>query len=197
MTDDFIDALKGDWTAQLTGIEAVRLRMRRSRWLPLVLIVAEALWALIAVVVGLWFAAIAVQRHDLLFGLSAATLALTTPPTAVALLRARWRTLDWADESAEGTLRYALTRAEATRRALEIGRWSCWILLVFVVVLWGCALAGLITHGYPLALLSVIWLAASAGSLAWISWRGRRNTRERAQCEQLLAQFAEARGSDD
>jgi divalent metal cation (Fe/Co/Zn/Cd) transporter len=189
MTDDFLAGLKNDWRSQDSEFEAVKLRLSRARWAARAAIAAEAALTLSGMAVGFWFASIALRNHDLFFGLSAFMLLLVVPLSAVVLLGLRRKLLGDVGETPEYVLHFALARTQVVDRILKIGLLSAAILLLFVAVLWVCAFVGWISHRYPLALLSGIWIGASAIAVAWFLWRRRRNDRERAQCRRLLSQF--------
>ena len=55
---------------------------------------------------------------------------------------ARRQSLAWEDETPESILRIGIRRADATLRAIQIGRWHLALIAGFVVVLWLLADAG-------------------------------------------------------
>jgi hypothetical protein len=189
MTDDFLVNLRNDWRSQDSEFEAVKHRLARARWTTRALIAFEAARLLFAIAVGVWFAAIAWQRDDIFFGLSAFTLLLAVPPLTIAVLMARREMLDDSSETPEGVLRFGLRRASATDRILKLGLWGAAMLQAFVAVLWIFKWAGLIHRHYPLIPFTCIWIGSALIALAWYVWRKRRNDAERAQCRRLLAQF--------
>ncbi|HEY6621650.1 MAG TPA: hypothetical protein VIY68_19075, partial [Steroidobacteraceae bacterium] len=89
--------------------------------------------------------------------------------------------------------RYALRRSLAVEKILTIQRWNGIALLCFVAAVWLCTWGGLISHHYPLMIMSGIWIAAAVAALLWAKWRTARNVFEKEQCQRLLAKFQEAK----
>lgn len=193
MADDFIEALKGDWTAGGAEAEVVRLRCRR--WVPHALLAADMLGAVAMAVFGAIYAVLAVRYRDLLFGLSAIAMLPVGVPLIASSVRVRWRALTWQDETSEGVLRSSLQRLRATRRALDLARWASAVLFALAALVGLAALAGWLREPRPI-LLSIVatWVLAGALSLAWIGWRQRGVGRQIAGCETLLRQFQESAG---
>lgn len=166
---------------------------RRWRRRAHLLIVFDAVAALLALGAGIVFIIVAWRTHDWLFGLSAVTLLSVCPPCAISLIRARQLSANWNDKTPEGTLQYALARTLAISKILKIEFWNGIALLCFVASVWLCVWAGLISHRYPLVLLTGIWIIAAVTALLWVKWRAPRNELDRQQCERLLAKFQEAK----
>ena len=189
MTDDFLAKLRNDWRSQDSEFEAVKRRLSRARWAARAVIAAEAALTLSGMAIGLWFASIALRKHDLFFGLSAFMLLLVVPASSVVLLNLRRKLLGDVGETPEDVLNFAFRRTQVIERILTIGQWGTAMLLLFVVVLWVCVLTGWIPRHYPLALFSAIWICSALLAAAWVLWRRRQNEAERAQCRRLLSQF--------
>jgi hypothetical protein len=193
MIDDPLAELREDWNRQNADIAAIAGNARRWRRRASLLILADILTGSLALGVGILFAVIAWRTHDWLFGLSAITLLFACPPCAISLIRARRSNLSWEDKTPEGTLHYALRRTIAVDRILTIQFWNGIALMCFVIAVWVCVWAGLISRHYPLMLMSGIWIAAAVAALLWSKWRTARNVVEEEQCRRLLSKFQEAR----
>jgi len=192
MTDEVIDELRADWRRQEIQLDDFRRRLSRSRVRTTWVIAFELAMALIGVLAGLWYAVLAWQRRDLLFGLSALTMLVVSPPFAVEVHRLRRRSLVWADRTPEGTLRYALARIRLASRILRLQSWGGVVLLLFVGVVWAAAWMGWISRTYPLGILTTVWVSAAAFTLLWSRWRLRQGDHEHETCERLLSSFAKA-----
>jgi small-conductance mechanosensitive channel len=173
-------------------LDEVQRRLHRSRRRTLIVLVVEAAIAVAGVVVGVGCAIIAWQWRDLFFGVSASMLLLICPASAFAFYRLRRRSLEWADRSPEGTLRYALTRLRLARSILRMQYWGGGTLLLLVALVWVGALTGSISRFYPLRLISAVWVAAAVATIAWSKWRLHRNDEEHLNYERLLATVATA-----
>jgi hypothetical protein len=189
MSDNFIRALRGDWQAQDHGATAVLQRVRRNRWTPHVVLAAELAGCVFAVLVGLWFAWMALQDQEqkLLFALSAAVLLLTAPALAVAGFRARRASLAWADETPESLLKVAMGRADATLRAIRVGRWHLAIIAIFVTMLWVIEALGFLHAIDFLVLYTAICLGVSVVAWVWMRRGEKRARGEIAACTRMLA----------
>jgi hypothetical protein len=190
MKDDTLEDLKTQWrrlTSDQRLLERELGRWRLRSYLTMTLELAATAMALVA---GGWFLAIAVRMQDLFYGLSGVTLLLACPVAAAWSINLRRQGLHWSDRSPEGTLRYAVTRARTTDRILTMQRWNCIVLLGFVTLVGGCALAGWIAWTMRIALLSCLWIAWACANAVWIKWRRQRNRREELRCEALLSEYA-------
>ena len=198
MTDD-LDELKADWQRQQIDIERLRQRQGRARaWIRFVL-VSEVALTLVAIAVGAVYAWFAWRWHDLLFAVAALVMLLVPPPFALYALRLRRRSLDWADRTPEGTLRYTLQRLQLTARTVRLGYWGGWLLLAITVVYWVIALMGWTSPRYPpgflrlfLGFISAVWIVSAIGAFTWSTWRLRQINAEHASCERLLETFMQA-----
>jgi hypothetical protein len=194
MTDDPLAELRADWHRQRIDVVAAADKSRRWRRRARLLIVVDAMAALLALGAGILFTVSAWRTHDWLFGLSAATLLFVCPPFAISLIRTRRESTNWRDKTPEGILQYALARTLVTSKILKIEFWNAIALLCFVASVWLCVWAGLISHRYPLVLMSGVWIGAAIAGLLWVKWRTPRNAMEKKQCERLLAKFQAAKG---
>ena len=192
MSDDVLDELKSDWRGQEAPLEVLGRRLHRSRvWTTLALAIELAM-TVGGVLAGLWFAVVAWRLRDPFFGLSALTLLFICPLFSLELYRLRWRSLNWADRTPEGTLRYALARVRLARSILHLQTWSGLALLLFVGAVWGGVFMGWISRRYPLWTLTVVWASAAAGTILWSKWRLWGKDHEYRTCERLLSTFANA-----
>lgn len=189
MNDDFIRSLQGDWQSREQDAARVLHRLRRTRWLPHVVLVAELAGCALALLVGMWFAWVAMhtEEHRLLFGLSAAVMLTTVPALCVATVMARRHSLAWDAETPESLLRVGIRRADSSLSAIRIGRWHIAIIALFVLTLWLLEATGLINAVRFLLFYTAVCLALSVAAWLWMMSREKRLRSERAVLVRLLA----------
>jgi hypothetical protein len=191
MTDDLIRRLQSDWQSQEIDATEIVHRLRRTRWVPHLVLGLEILACCLASGVGVWFAWVANHHpeHRLLYTLSAVILLISAPVLAVASALARRASLGWHDETPESILRIGLRRTEASLRAMRVGHWHIAIIAGFVAVLWACQWLELIDAFEFLILYSSVCLVVALGSWLWMRWRARAVTAERNAYVRLLTEF--------
>jgi drug/metabolite transporter (DMT)-like permease len=189
MSDDLIRSLQRDWQSQEFDADQVLSRLRRARWIPHLVLALEVLGCCITLGVGIWFAWIAGHQpeHRLLFTLSATVLLIAAPVLGVATAMARRASLAWDDETSESILRIGIRRADASLRAIRVGRWHVAIVAAFVAVLWTLQLLHFIDAVEFLLFYTAVCLAASLGAWTWMARRTRTVRAERDACIRLLA----------
>jgi hypothetical protein len=189
MSDDLIRSLQKDWQSQEYDASHVVRRLRRARWMPHIVLGFEMLGCCVALTVGAWFAWVAMHQsdHKLLYTLSAALLLITAPVLGVASALARRPGLAWDEETPESILRIGIRRAEASLRAMQVGRWHIAIVAMFVALLWTLELMNIIHARQFLVIYSSVCLVVSAGAWVWMIWRSRSVRAERDECRRLLA----------
>ena len=189
MTDDLIRSLQRDWQSQEYDASHVVRRLQRARWTPHLVFALEVLGCCLALGVGVWFAWVAAHQseHKLLLALSAAVLLITVPVLGIATALARRPSLAWDDETPESILRIGIRRADASLRAMRLGRWHVAVVAGFVVLLWALQLLKLIDALEFLVFYSSVCLVVSLGSWIWMAWRIRTVRAERDACIWLLA----------
>jgi hypothetical protein len=186
MTDDFLDQAQADWRGHNADLSGLRLKLRRSRFLPHVMLWFELAGAAAAFLVGVWFAWTAYQTARPIFLLSAIVMLGSMPAFAFAGVMARQDALRWEDETPVSVLRLGLRRAEASLRALRVGWWHVGVLAAFLGVLWAAQLAGVFRELPFLMLYSAISAGFLAAYVAWLCWRRPRLLAEREACRRLL-----------
>ena len=189
MTDELLRSLQRDWQSQEYDASHVVGRLRRARWTPHFVFALEVLGCCIALGVGAWFAWVAAHQseHRLLLALSAAVLLVAVPVLGVATALARRSSLAWDDETPESILRIGIRRADASLRAMRVGRWHVAVVAGFVVLLGALQLLKLIDAREFLVVYSSVCLVVSVGCWIWIAWRVRAVRAERDACIRLLA----------
>lgn len=189
MSDDLIRSLQRDWQSQEFDASQVVSRLRRARWIPHLVLALEILGCCITLGVGIWFAWVAGHQpeHRLLFSLSAAVLLIAAPALGVATALARRASLTWDDETSESILRIGIRRADASIRAMRVGRWHVAIVAVFVAILWTLQLLRFIDALEFLLFYTAVCLAASLCAWTWMARRTRIVRAERDACIRLLA----------
>jgi hypothetical protein len=188
MSDDLIRSLQREWQAQEYAAGEVLRRLRRARWTPHLVLALEVLGCCLALGVGVWFAWVAAHQaeHKLLFTLSAAVLLIAAPALGIATAFARRPSLAWDDETPESILRIGIRRADASLKALRVGRWQVAIIAGFVALLWVLQWLKFIDALGFLYFYSSVCLAVSLGSWIWMARRTRNVRAERDACVRLL-----------
>ena len=191
MNDDFIRDLRGAWQSQDHDVTAALQRLRRNRWTPHLVLAMEISVCMLSLATGVWFAWVAAhnEQHRILFALSAAVLLITAPALAVASLLARRHSFAWDAVSPEALLRVGLHRAEASLRAIRIGRWHIAIVAVFVAVLWIAQALGFVRAIDFLVLYTAVCAVVCVGSALWMRLRERQLRSEHAAHLSLLAKL--------
>jgi hypothetical protein len=188
MSDDLIRSLQREWQAQEYDVGDVLRRLQRARWTPHLVLALELLGCCLALGIGVWFAWVAAHQpeHKLLFTLSAAVLLIAVPVLGIATAFARRTSLAWDDETPESILRIGIRRADASLKAMRVGRWHVAIVVGFVALLWALQWLKFIDALEFLILYSSVCLVVSLGSWIWIAWRTRNVRAERDECVRLL-----------
>jgi hypothetical protein len=191
MTDELVRNLQRDWQSQQYDSGRILRKLRRHRWTPHLVLGFEILGCVIALGAGIWFARVAAiqPEHQLLLTLSAVVMLVAAPLLGIAIVMARRPGLAWHSETPESILRIGILRADATLRAMRVGRWHIGIVAGFVAVLWLLQWLGYIDAEGFLILYTAVCLAASLGSWLWMRWRSRAVLVERAACNRLLAEL--------
>jgi Na+/melibiose symporter-like transporter len=192
MTDDFLREVQIGWRGiDVASPQDMAARMKRTRLAPFAFVAAEIAGGVTAVLIGLWFAVIAVQTGRLVFVLSAAVVLSAIPAFTFASVMARRDTLSWADETPEGVLRYGLRRAKASLAAVRLGWWGIGVIALFVAVLWIAQLGGWLGEAGFVLFYTVTSLMVVGVYALWLLWRRSRLDAERAACERLLGELLE------
>ena len=189
MNDDFIRNLQGDWQSREHDVTHAVRRLRRTRWVPHVVLGAEIVGCAFALLVGIWFAWVAAhsEEHALLFTLSAAVMLLAAPGLCIASVIVRRRSLAWDAETPESLLNVGIRRVDSSLSAIRIGRWHIAIIAIFVMMLWMLEAIGLINAVEFLIFYTMVCLAVSIAAWLWMVWREKRLRSERVVLARLLA----------
>ncbi len=189
MNDNFIRSLQSDWQSQDHDAARVLRRLRRTRWMPHIVLGSEIAGCAVALFVGIWFAWVAAhtEEHKLLFALSAGVMLIATPALCAATVIARRHSLAWDAETPETLLRVGMRRAESSLSAIRIGRWHIAIIALFVTTLWVLEAIGLIHAFGFLIFYTAVCLILSTVAWLWMTWREKRLRLERAVLVRLLA----------
>jgi hypothetical protein len=112
---------------------------------------------------------------------------ISVPLLGVATALARRSSLAWDDETPESILRTGIKRADASIRAIRVGRWHVAVVAGFVVLLGALQLLKLIDAVEFLLLYASVCAGVSVGSWIWMAWRIKTVRAERDACVRLLA----------
>lgn len=189
MNDDFVRSLRETWQLQEQDAAKTLKRLRRNRWTPHIVLAAEMLGCAGALLVGIWFAwvAVHVQENGLLFALSAAVMLVSVPGLTIATAVARRASLAWVDETPQMLLRLGIRRAESSLQAIRLGRWNIAIVLAFVAILWILESLGSIHALSFLRFYTTVCFVASLVGGTWLTLRVKHVRAERDACIRLLA----------
>ncbi len=189
MTDEFLGEVQKAWLAKDAEVERVRLRMRRARWAPHIMLVSELVGACVAIAGGLWFALMALNTRSVLYAVSAVTL-IALPPFFVWLsIKLRRKGLAWEDTTPEAVLHTGVRRAEASRAAIRLGWWSISAMALFLVALWALQAAGAVSAVDFLIFYTTVCALACAAMAIWLTWRTKQVRQEHAACLRLLREY--------
>jgi hypothetical protein len=197
MTDELVESLRRDWQSQRIDPGPALRKLRRQRWTPHLVLGFELLGCLVALVVGGWFAWVAVhqEEHKLLLALSAGVLLIAAPLLAVAIVLARRAGLAWHAETPGSILRIGIVRVESTLRAMRVARWHIGIIAAFVAILWVLQASGYIEALRFLIIYTTVSFVASLAGWVWMRWRTRSLLLERAAYEKMLAEMRTSESS--
>lgn len=189
MNDPFFESIRDDWHA--AGDSVVLHRLRRHRWTPHLMLALEMSGCVIALLIGLWFAWVAlhVESNALLFGLSAAVLLLASPLFGIAIFVTRRPSLRWDEATPETLLETGIRRTDASLRAILLGRMHIGVIAGFVTVLWMAEALQFIHARSFLIFYSLVSVIACAVQLIWFRTSARRLRKERDTCTRLLAEL--------
>jgi hypothetical protein len=189
MNDNFIRSLQSDWQSHDHDAARVLRRLRRTRWIPHIVLGSEIVGCAFALLVGIWFAWVAAhtEEHKLLFALSAGVMLIAAPGLCVASVIVRRHSLAWDAETPETLLHVGIRRAESSLSAIRIGRWHIAIIALFVMTLWVLEAIGLIHAVGFLILYTAVCVVVSAVAWLWMRWREKRLRSEHAALVRLLA----------
>lgn len=197
MSDDFLRQARTAWQAEHTDVGEMLRKLRRKRWAVHRALTVEWIGGAAAFMVGVFFFAMSVWTHQLLFILSAVVLLVGMPLSMSANLQAHRTGLRWEDETPEGVVATVLRRAETSLKTIRIGRWGVLAIGAFVAVLWIAQAAGLIRAASFLKLYTAAAFITCAPYLLYLHRRERRALGERAACQRMLDELvAPKRGEE-
>lgn len=191
MSDPFFKSLRDDWQSHAPSSDVVLRRLRSHRWTPHLMLALEMLGCGMALLAGLWFAwmAVHVESNALLFGLSAAIVLSAAPVLGVATFVTRRRSLRWDEATPEALLETGVRRADASLRAILLGRIHIGVIAGFVIVLWIAEALQFIDARSFLIFYSIVCLTVCAAELLWFRTSSQRLREERDACTRLLEEL--------
>ncbi len=192
MSDDFLSKASAAWRGEPADVTAVQLRLRRRRWTAHVVLAIEIIGSAIAFAVGLFFFVMASRTHELLYTLSALALIVAMPLAMTATVLARQPSLKWEDETPRSVVVTALRRAEASLKAIRIGRWGVVVVGAFVLMLWLAQVIGSVRAAGFLCIYTAASFVVCAPYLLYLHRRHRGAGGERAACLRLLGELEQA-----
>lgn len=195
MTDEFLRDVQAQWRATPAPVTMLHARLRRTRWVPHLLLAIEVTGALGAFLVGLYYFAEALRTRELLFILSAVALLAGMPLAIAATIRIRRDSMKWEEETPDSILSVALRRVEASLKIVRLGRLGIATVTAFTLLLWLTQAIRVIDATKFLLIYSGVSLAICVLYHWWLRIRERRLLEKQAYCIQLRSAFGMAETS--
>jgi hypothetical protein len=188
MDDLDIEQLRSGWRGERADVELQLSRLRRRRWMPVTVFLAEVGAAAVAACLGAWLIWLGMRTHQASYSTLGAPLFVCGFSLAFVLADARRDSLAWRDQTPSDLLRTGLTRVDASLRVTGIMRWYA---LGIALLLVGGRIAGFAKGDMPstggwlawaggLTLCALYWL--------WLTARSRRTRMHRSVIARLLAE---------
>ncbi len=151
--------------------------------------------AIAAIVAGVWLAFLCWKLSSPMSGMWAVMLVLAGPALAVAVIVVRPEAPGNPGEPPESVLVDRLHRADASLRIVGLGRAHVGVIGSYVVILWICETAGMVSLKGLLVFLTFACAMTAAAYLPWLGARERRLHEERAELRRRLGELEALRGS--
>ena len=182
------DEMRDSWRRQHVEVGAPQpCPGIRRRW-PNFMLGLQLACATAGALTGVWLAYLAWRLVSLSFGVWAVVLLLTAPALGIVAFLARNNDLKWESESLESVLVSGRYRAEASLRAIRLGRGYTCVVASHIAVLWVSELGGLINARAFLIIYSVAWAVMAVLYLPWLTRRERTIYEEHAITSRLLGE---------
>lgn len=151
--------------------------------------------AIAAIVAGVWLAFLCWKLSSPMSGMFSVLLLLLGPATAVAVVVVRPEAPGNPDEPPESVLVDRIHRADASLRIAGLGRAHVGVIGSYVVILWICETAGMVSLKGLLVFLTFACAMTAVAYLPWLGVRERRLHEERADLRQRLGELEAGHGS--
>jgi len=150
--------------------------------------------AIAGIVAGVWCAFLSWKISSPMVGMLAVLLVLAAPALTVALIVARPDDPAGAGEPPESVLVDRIHRTESALRIVGLGRAHVGVIASYVVVMWICEFAGMVSLKGLLIFLTLACAVTAVAYLPWLASRERRLYEERAEFQLRLGEIEAARG---
>ena len=150
--------------------------------------------AIVAMAAGVWFAFLCWKLSSPMFGMFAVLLVFAGPALGVAIIVIRPDPPGGADDAPEGLLVDRIHRADAALKIVGLGRAHVGVIGSYVVILWICETAGMVSLKGLLVFLTFVCAMTALAYLPWLGTRERRLYEERAEFQRQLGELEARRG---
>ncbi|HYJ41006.1 MAG TPA: hypothetical protein VEW08_09460 [Steroidobacteraceae bacterium] len=150
-------------------------------------------FAIAAIVAGVWFAFLSWKLASPMLGILSVVLVLAGPALTVALIVARPDAPAKAGEPPAGVLVDRIRRTESALRIAGLGRAHLGVIASYVVIMWICEFAGMVSLKGLLVFLTVACAVTAMAYLPWLASRERRLYEERAEFQRRLGEIEAGR----
>jgi hypothetical protein len=147
-----------------------------------------------AIVMGVWLAFLYWKLSSPMFGMLAVLLVLAGPALAVAVIVVRPEDPGDPDEPPESVLVDNIHRTDASLRIAGLGRAHVGVIASYVVILWICETAGMVSLKGLLVFLTFACAMTAVAYLPWLSARERQLHEKRDELRRRLRDFETTRG---
>lgn len=145
--------------------------------------------AIAAIIAGVWLAFLFWKLSSPMLGMLAVLLVLAGPALAVAVIVTRPDAPGEQGEPPQNALVDRIHRTDAAIRIVGLGRAHVGVMASYVVVLWICETAGMVSLDGLLVFLTFACTVTAVIYLPWLASRERRLFEARAEIRQRLAEI--------
>ena len=150
--------------------------------------------AIAAIAAGVWFAFLCWKLSSPMFGMFAVLLIFAGPALAVAIIVVRPDMPGDAGDAPASLLVDRIHRADAALKIVGLGRAHVGVIGSYVVILWICETAGMVSLKGLLVFLTFVCAMTAVAYLPWLGTRERRLYEERAEFQRQLGELEARRG---
>ena len=150
--------------------------------------------AIAAMAAGVWFAFLCWKLSSPMFGMFAVLLIFAGPALAVAIIVIRPDAPGEPGDPPSSVLVDRIHRADAALKIVGLGRAHVGVIGSYVVILWICETAGMVSLKGLLVFLTFVCAMTAIAYLPWLGARERRLYEERAEFQRQLGDVETGRG---
>jgi hypothetical protein len=186
-----------DWKKDFCSHEDCNYVKQDSRWRGRVVSWGWDLalaTAIAAMAIGVWLAFLCWKLSSPMFGMFAVLLVFAGPALAVAVIVVRPEAPGEPGDPPASLLVDRIHRADATLKFVGLGRAHVGVIGSYVVILWICETAGMVSLKGLLVFLTFTCAMTAVAYLPWLGTRERRLYDERAELQRQLGEIESRRG---